>query len=104
MPMRPVTRAAAAHTYTHLTYIVVELLSQCTLSNRASYTMVNSQPCLTPNLQRSPAIGYVTLVAITGTIVLVPYIIKSLQLIWRASNHRRNLRVSYLHMKYSDFI
>ena len=48
-------------------------------------------------------IGYVTLVAIAGTTLLVPCLsFKSLQLVWSLVNHRFHLRVTALQIRYRD--
>ena len=50
-------------------------------------------------------IGHVTLVAITRTVILVPYLsVKSLQLIWGLGTRRWNLRVPDLQMSCSDLL
>ena len=50
-------------------------------------------------------IGHVTLVAITGTTILVSYLyVKSLQLLWRLGTGRFHLRVPNLHMSCRELI
>ena len=62
----------------------------------------------TPDLTVSagiPWIGHITLVAITGTTILVPYHkVKLLQLIWRYGTHRWNLRFPNRQMSTRDLI